>query len=204
VSRFAPSLALLLTVLLAPLAASAEIASTEQALQEKFYGEAEAPVTVYEYFSLGCPHCKQFHENTLPQIKKDYVETGKVKFVLRDFPLGTPALAAAMIARCSGDRYKGMVDMFFNAQGQWAQSQQPLEELKRVARFAGMSGDDVDACLREKPILNGINEMAKNGQNEFGVNSTPSFVVDGKVHAGAMPYEEFKKILDAQLAAAGN
>lgn len=203
-SRFAPSLALLLTVLLAPLAASAEIVSAEQALEEKFYGEAEAPVTVYEYFSLGCPHCKQFHENTLPQIKKDYVETGKVKFVLRDFPLGTPALAAAMIARCSGDRYKGMVDMFFNAQGQWAQSQQPLEELKRVARFAGMSGDDVDACLREKPILNGINEMAKNGQNEFGVNSTPSFVVDGKVHAGAMPYEDFKKILDAQLATAGN
>lgn len=203
-SRFAPSLALLLTVLLAPLAASAEIVSAEQALEEKFYGEAEAPVTVYEYFSLGCPHCKQFHENTLPQIKKDYVETGKVKFVLRDFPLGTPALAAAMIARCSGDRYKGMVDMFFNAQEQWARSQQPLEELKRVARFAGMSGDDVDACLREKPILNGINEMAKNGQNEFGVNSTPSFVVDGKVHAGAMPYEDFKKILDAQLAAAGN
>ena len=203
-SRFAPSLALLLTVLLAPLAASAEIVSAEQALEEKFYGEAEAPVTVYEYFSLGCPHCKQFHENTLPQVKKDYVETGKVKFVLRDFPLGTPALAAAMIARCSGDRYKGMVDMFFNAQGQWAHSQQPLEELKRVARFAGMSGDDVDACLREKPILNGINEMAKKGQNEFGVNSTPSFVVDGKVHAGAMPYEDFKKILDAQLAAAGN
>lgn len=203
-SRFAPSLALLLIVLLAPLAASAEIVSAEQALEEKFYGEAEAPVTVYEYFSLGCPHCKQFHENTLPQIKKDYVETGKVKFVLRDFPLGTPALAAAMIARCSGDRYKGMVDMFFNAQGQWAHSQQPLEELKRVARFAGMSGDDVDACLREKPILNGINEMAKNGQNEFGVNSTPSFVIDGNVHAGAMPYEDFKKILDAQLAAAGN
>lgn len=203
-SRFVPSLALLLTLLVAPLGASAEIAAAEQALEDKFYGEADAPLAVYEYFSLGCPHCKQFHETTFPKVKEDYIETGKVKFVLRDFPLGTPALAAAMIARCSGERYKGMVDLFFKSQGEWARSQQPLDELKRVARFGGMSGDDVDACLREKPILEGINEMAKNGQNEFGVNSTPSFVVDGKVYPGAMPYEEFKEILDAQLGKAGN
>lgn len=203
-SRFVLGIALILTVVLTPLAAGAEIAAVEKALEEKFYGADDAPLTVYEYFSLGCPHCKRFHEDTLPKLKQDYFESGKVKFVMRDFPLGTPALAAAMISRCAGDRYKGMVDLFFQAQGQWSRSERPLDELKRIARFGGLSGEDVDACLQNKPILEGINAMAQRGQNEFGVNSTPSFVIDGQTISGALSYEDFKDVLDNALEKATN
>lgn len=198
-SRFVPSIALLLTLVVAPMVARADIVPLKQAMHEQSYGDVNAPLTVYEYYSLGCPHCRHFYETTFPEVKKNYVDTGKVRFVLRDFPLGTASLAAAMIARCSGDRYKGMVELFFQSQAEWEQAQNPLEGLKKVARFGGLSGTDVDACLKQKDLLDAVNAEAKNGQDEYGVNATPTFVMDGKAYAGAMSYDEFKKLLDEHL-----
>lgn len=198
-SRFVPSLALILALVLAPLAANAGIVSVSQAMQEQYYGQDNAPLTVYEYYSLSCPHCRHFFETTFPEVKKNYIDTGKVKFVLRDFPLNGPALGAAMIARCSGPRYKGMVDLFFKSQMQWAYSQDPLQELTRVARFGGMSSADVEACLKQQAIQDGVNEEEKQAEKKYGINATPSFVIEGKVYTGAMEYDQFKQILDEHL-----
>lgn len=192
--------ALVLTV---PEAARAEIASDKEATEEKVVGDPNAKVTVIEYASLGCPHCANFHFDVYPKIKKEYIDTGKVKFIFRDFPLGTPSVAAAVIARCAGSkRYFAMIDIFFKAQHQWSHAPNPLEALKKTARFGGMSSADVDACIANQALLNSIQERAQAAQLDYEINSTPSFVIEGRKIAGGLPYADFKKVLDEALAAA--
>jgi protein-disulfide isomerase len=180
--------------------ATAGIASLEDATKEMVVGDANAPVTMIEYASLGCPHCANFHFNTYPEIKKNYIDTGKVKLVYRDFPLGRPALAAALIARCSGSqRYFGMVEVFFRSQKQWSHAQNPLDELKKTARFGGMSSSDVDACLSNQAILDHIQDLARTGQSEHKIQATPSFVIGGETISGGLPYADMKVYLDKAL-----
>ncbi len=180
--------------------AHAAIADNEDAMKEMVLGDENARVTVIEYASLGCPHCANFHANTFPEIKKNYIDTGKIKFIYRDFPLGNPALAAAMIARCAGSsRYFGMVDIFFRGQPQWTRADNPLQALSKIARFGGMSETDVGACLQNQELLTHIQNKARDGAEKFEINSTPSFVIDGETISGGMPYEDFKKILDKAL-----
>ena len=147
-SRFILGLAvtaLLLAPVLAPWPAAAGIVAIEDAMSEMALGSADAPVTMIEYSSLGCPHCAAFHRDTLPRIKKEYIDTGKLRVIYRDFPLGTPALAASMIARCSGPRkFFGFIEILFRSQAQWSRSDNPLEALTRVSRFGGMTEADVE------------------------------------------------------------
>lgn len=185
---------------LQPTLAIAAIANNDDAMKEMVIGDENAQITVIEYASLGCPHCANFHMTTYQDIKKNYIDTGKVKFIYRDFPLGTPALAASMIARCSGSaKYFGMIDIFFRGQKQWSQAENPMEALKKIARFGGMSIADVDVCLQNQELLDYIQNTARDGGEKHKINSTPSFVVDGETISGGMPYEDFKKILDKAL-----
>ena len=178
----------------------AAIADNEDAMKEMVLGNKDARVTVIEYASLGCPHCANFHSGTFVDVKRDYIDTGKIKFIYRDFPLGRPALAAAMIARCAGSaKYFGMVDIFFRSQQQWGRAENPLEALTKIARFGGMSEDDVSACLQNQELLEHIQTQAQKGSEEHKVNATPSFVIDGETISGGMPYEDFKKLLDDAL-----
>ncbi len=180
--------------------AGADIVPFEEAIKPAVMGNADAPVTIQEYASLGCPHCAHFHHGTLPQIKKDYIDTGKVKLIFNDFPLGTPALAASMIARCAGPaRYMGFVDIFFRAQAQWSRAENPLEALKKIARFGGLSGDDVDACLKQQNLIDHIQKTAGAASEEHGINSTPSFLVNGEKISGSQPYATFKDAIEAAL-----
>ena len=180
-------------------ATAAEL-SVEEMMRDAVYGSPDAPLTVVEYASLGCPHCAAFHAETLPEMKKDYIDTGKVRLIYRDFPLGTPALAASMVARCAGpDRYLGMVDIFFKGQRSWSRAENPLEAIKQTARFGGMSSSDVDACLGNQQLLDAIQAVARNAQADHQINSTPSFVIGGKTYAGNLPYDDFKQIFDAAL-----
>lgn len=180
--------------------AAAAIAENNDAMKEMVLGDKNARVTVIEYASLGCPHCANFHINTLPDIKKNYVDTGKVKFIYRDFPLGNPATAASMISRCAGSgKYFGMIDIFFRSQPQWGRAENPLEALTKIARFGGMSKDDVGACLQNQELLDFIQKSARTGAEQYKINATPSFVVGGEVVSGALSYEDFKKLLDKAL-----
>ena len=186
---------------LAPTPSYSDIATFTNSIKEMVVGQADAPLTIVEYASLGCSHCASFHHETYPQLKKNYIDTGKVKLVFRDFPLGTPALAATMIARCSGpERYFGFVDMFFRAQPQWSRASNPLDALIKVARFGGMPPADVQSCINNQKLLDHIQELKKKAFEEDGVNSTPYFVIGTEKLSGGLPYDEFKKIVDRELA----
>ena len=176
------------------------ISDNDDVMKEMVLGNEKAQITVIEYASLGCPHCAQFHLGTYQNLKKDYIDTGKVKFIFRDFPLGTPALAASMISRCAGSaKYFGMIDIFFRSQKQWSQAENPMDALKKIARFGGMSATDVDDCLQNQELLDYIQDTARDGGEKHKINSTPSFVIDGETHSGGLPYADFKKLLDKAL-----
>ena len=185
-------------VYLAP--ARAAIVSDEEAKAEMGLGKADAPVTMIEYSSLGCPHCAAFHRDTLPKIKKEYIDTGKLRVIYRDFPLGTPALAASMIARCSGPRkFFGFIEILYRSQAQWSRSDNPLEALTWVSRFGGMTEADVKACLKYQALLESIRKSAETAQKIHQINSTPTFLIAGEIISGVQPFETFKKAIDKAL-----
>ena len=178
----------------------ADIVNVEEAKKPIVIGESNAPVTIIEYASLGCSHCAVFHRETYPKLKKNYIDTGKVMLVFTDFPLGTPALAASMIARCAGPtRYLGFVDLFFRAQNQWSRAPNPLEALKKIARFGGLDSDDVDRCLNQQTLIDYLQETARKASAEFSINSTPTFLINGKKISGALEYEKFRALIDEAL-----
>ena len=191
--RFA---AALLAILWMPAAAQAEILSTEEALADRVIGDPAAPMTIIEYASLTCPHCADFHTETLPQLKKEWIENGKAKLIYRDFPLDKYAAAAAQIARCAPqDKYFVFLNAFYAQQQTWARSNDPLKTLTQLAALGGMSQADVDACLANEELRDGILQMRLDGQMEYDINSTPSFVVNGK-KVSNLPYDDFKEILE--------
>jgi protein-disulfide isomerase len=180
---------------LLPSIAFAEILSTEEALSERVLGNPEAPVTIIEYASLTCPHCASFHMETLPQIKKEWIETGKAKLIYRDYPLDKYAASAAMIARCAPkDRYFTFVSAFYAQQKNWSSANDPIKILTQLAGLGGMSKADVDACLANEALQDGILQMRLDGQMEYQVNSTPSFIIGGKKVTN-MSYADFNDLL---------
>jgi len=181
--------------------ARAAVAPIEDATAERALGQADAPVTIIEYASLGCSHCADFHRQTRPKIKAAYIDTGKVRLVFVDFPLGAPAVAAAMVARCAPkSAYFGLIDVFFRDQERWAASRDPMKEIANIGRFAGLSDKDVDACLQSEPVLTHIRTGVENATRRFGVDSTPSFVIEGTLMKGAQPFEAFRDAIEAALA----
>jgi len=177
------------------------IAAPAQAEQAKSWdidevmGKPDAPITFYEYSSLTCPHCADFHAKTFPQIKSEWIDTGKAKLIYRDFPLDPLAQAAAMVSHCSGDRYFAFINTFFHAQQQWATAPQPLAAIKTIAKLGGMNEDQVDKCLADRGLLNEINARKEEGVQKFGIDSTPSFIIGGKLYSGEMSYDQFAKLL---------
>jgi protein-disulfide isomerase len=186
----------------APVAAQAVAAGQTENLpmevtaQDKVLGSADAQVTIIEYASLTCPHCAHFHTETLPQLKTDWIDTGKAKLVYRDFPLDGAALAAAVIAHCApADRYFPMLNLFFERQSEWAVEDQWRERLTQLAGIAGMDKAAVDACLADESRKNEIVKRAEEGQSKYAIDSTPSFVVNGRKVSGALPLQDFVKVL---------
>lgn len=167
-------------------------------------GNPEAPVTVIEYASLTCNHCANFAVNTLPRLVENYVETGQVYYVLREFPYDPVATAGFMLARCAGDeRYFGFVDTLFERQTQWAFTQTPIEDLKAIARQGGFSEERFDQCMKDEAIFNHVKEVATRGRDTFAVASTPTFFVNGEKVEGALPWNEFEPIIEKALAGRG-
>jgi protein-disulfide isomerase len=164
-------------------------------LGDESLGSASAPVTIIEYASMTCPHCAHFHETTFPDLKKKYIDTGKVRFIFREFPLDQLAAAGAMLARCAGkDKYFPMIDTLFSQQREWV-VQKPLEPMFNIAKQAGFTQQSFDECLANQQMLTGLQEGQKRA-TQFGVNSTPTFFINGKIVRGGMSPEE----LDKQLA----
>ncbi|WP_370874376.1 DsbA family protein [Amorphus orientalis] len=172
----------------------------EGPLPEMALGEEDAPVTIVEYASMTCPHCATFHEATYPDLKEKYIDTGKVRFVFREFPLDPLAAAGFMLARCAPEeQYFDMVDLLFEKQRQWAYSQDPVTELLNLSKQAGFTQESFEACLTNQELLDGVNEVKDRGARDFSVTSTPTFFVNGRMVRGARGIEEFSEIIDSEL-----
>ncbi len=181
--------------------ALAQAPGPSSGMVEMSLGKADAPVTIIEYASLTCPHCASFHEKTLPELKRDYIDAGKVRLVFRDFPFDEIALRAAMLARCNGpERYFGFVDVLFKQQAAWSRAANPIDALAQTARLGGLGEDAFRACLANRPLEDYVLKIRLEGQSQHGVNSTPSFIIGGAKHAGFRTFEEMKALIDPLLA----
>ena len=165
-------------------------------LGEQEVGSATAPVTIIEYASMTCPHCAQFHETVYPELKKTYIDTGKVRFIFREFPLDPLAAAGFMLARCGDkDKYFPMIETLFAQQKDWV-VQKPLQPMFAIAKQAGFTQQSFDECLANQQMLNGIEESRTRAASKFNVTSTPTFFINGKIFRGTLTPEE----LDKQVA----
>ena len=186
------------------LPAFAQAPSNEELMQpgplgEQALGSAEAPVTLVEYASMTCSHCANFAVKVYPTLKSKYVDTGKVRYILREFPLDPLAAAGFMLARCAGDKYYDVIDALFQTQQKWAFARDPLPQLLAVAKQLGFTEQSFDECLANQKVLDGIDWVRQRGAEKFGVNSTPTFFINGTIHRGEMSLEETEKALQPYL-----
>jgi protein-disulfide isomerase len=199
--------ALLPRLSLSALAQSADTAALMQAgpLGDVWLGPADAKCTIIEYASLTCSHCAHFHSVTWPVLKERYIDTGKVRFTLREFPLDPRATAGFMLARCDGnDKYTAITDLLFDQQAAWAfvkPPESPIDALETLLRQAGFTKDKIEACLKDQKIYSAINAVKTRGLDVLKVESTPTFFINGQKFSGAMTIEDIEKVIKPILGA---
>ena len=188
-----------------PFAANAQSSDADAAAAEiidMVQGAEDAPITVIEYASFTCPHCARFHSDVYKLLRKNYIDTGKVKFIFREVYFDKYGMWASMIARCSGpDRFFGMTDLILNSQSTWARAGDDLaivEALRKIGRLSGMQDAALDSCLQDGEKIRALVGWYKENAQRDGIQSTPSFLIDGQPYKN-MDYEEFAKILDEKL-----
>lgn len=189
------------------LAASAAIPSFALAqdasgVPDMVLGDPDAPVTVIEYASFTCPHCANFHKTVLKDLKRDYIDTGKIRFIHREVFFDRYGLWASMIARCGGEmRYFGMIDQIYSTQSEWAKSGDPAAiagNLRRIGLTAGLSEADLDACMQDQDQAQALVAWYGENAERDEINSTPSFLIDGEKF-GNMNFAKFSEVLDEKL-----
>ena len=182
---------------------AAPVAATAIAVPDMIIGNKDSKVTLMEYASFTCPHCAQFHKDVFKQLKKDYIDTDKIKFVYREVYFDRYGLWAAMIARCGGEmRYFGISDILLSTQAEWAASEDPavvVENLKKIGRTAGMDDAAMGVCLDNAEMAQAMVTAYQTNSEADKVEGTPTLIVNGVKYSN-MPYDELKKILDAELA----
>ena len=169
-------------------------------LKEMEMGDKNAPVTIVEYLSLTCSHCADFHNNTFKEIKSNYIDTGKVRFIMREFPFDPRAAAGIMLARCAPeDRFFSMVDVLFQQQSNWSRAEDTQGALLKIARLAGFSEQDLTSCLTNQKLLDDVTAVRDRGRNDYGVQSTPTFIINGKRYPGNMPLNTMSALIESYL-----
>lgn len=172
-------------------------------LADQVLGDVNAPVTLVEYASMTCPHCRTFHENILPEVKEKFIDTGKAKLILRPFPFNGDRRgeAAFMLALCApNNKYYAMIDALFSTQDVWANPQtNPVPELLRLSRLSGMSEGDFKACLENQDQLNKMIQGRNKAATEFGVSSTPTIFINDEKFSGELSKETFVKAIEDAL-----
>jgi protein-disulfide isomerase len=172
------------------------------ALDDISMGSETAPVTIIEYASMTCPHCAAFEAQVFPKLKEKYIDTGKVRFILREFPLDGLAAAAFMLARCAGpDKYYPMVETLFAQQPKWANVRNPVEPLLAIAKQAGFTQQSFEACINNKDQLNKVQQVRDRASQKFKVKATPTFFINGELHEGGMSIEDLDKAIEPFIKA---
>jgi protein-disulfide isomerase len=161
---------------------------------EHVLGKADAPVTIIEYASMTCPHCAKWDVDVMPRIKSEFIDKGLVRFVFRPFPLDIVAARASMMAQCApAEGYFGMVDVLFRSQNDWARASDPLAALKQIGRTAGLSSADIDRCIADEAALTRLVDGNKEANAKFGVDSTPSFIINGKKYTNIPYFDDYQE-----------
>lgn len=180
----------------APGPAPARAAEMEIHPDDRILGAESAPVTILEYSSLTCPHCAALHSDTLPQVKESWIEPGRARIVFRHYPLDALALRAAAVADCiEGDRFFAFLDLLFKSQARWAKSDDPLKALEQMARLAGMNGETFQTCVNDEAAMDRILARAQEGRETYGIEATPTLIVNGRKVQGARSFEELDTVL---------
>lgn len=189
---------------IAPQMSQAALAQTAEAvvIPDMVMGQEDAPVTVVEYASFTCPHCQNFHETVFGQLKADYIDTGKVKFVYREVYFDKYGLWAAMVARCGGtEKYFGIADILYDTQKEWLAPGDEAgiaDNLRKIGLKAGIAPEALDACMKDNDTAKAMVATYQANATADGIEGTPSFIIDGQKYAN-MPYEEFAEVLDEKL-----
>ena len=166
-------------------------------------GNEDAKITIIEYASLSCSHCADFHVNTLETLKKEYIDTGKVKMVFRDYPFNYPALLGSMVLRCIPENYRyDYMNALFKLQPDWVnkKNKKTIQELYKIMQSGGMTKEEYDACIYNTELENEILEGVMEAQNQFNIKSTPSFIINGNLIEGNKSIKEFRQIIDKILS----
>ena len=171
-------------------------------LGELELGPKEAKVTVVEYASMTCGHCANFSKHVFPELKKKYIDTGKIHFIFREFPLDNLAAAASMLARCTGgDKAFPLVEVLFEKQAEWAFGEgNPVPRLFEIAKQAGFTQESFDKCLTDQKLLDNVTAQRTRASDVFGVSATPTFYINGKKLDGSPTLEAFDKMIEPLLA----
>jgi len=169
-------------------------------LEELTLGDPNAPITIIEYASMTCSHCAEFHNKTYPDLKKNHIDTGEVKFIFREFPLDKLAMATSMLARCVDNEISmALIEILFKNRDRWI-SENALNELKNFSKQAGLDSNEFDACLNNQQLLDDLIAGKEKAIEDYKINSTPSFIINGEVVSGNKPYSFFKSKIEEILA----
>lgn len=165
-------------------------------------GSADAPVTIVEYASMSCGHCAEFHRTTYPKLKAEYIDTDKVRFIFREYPLNLQAAAASMLARCAGKddpaKYHDMASLLFSTQDEWV-ARDTAAQLRRIAGQRGIDDEAFDTCIANQAMVDALQAGMAHASIKLKVDSTPTFFINGTRLKGALPVEEFRKAIEANL-----
>lgn len=174
---------------------ASKIFNIEEILEPRYLGRLDAPIKFIEFVSMTCSHCADFHINTLPKIKKKYIDSGKLRLELRDFPLDGLALRASAMARLiDPNKYYKFVDMLFKKQKKWSRSENPINELKKLGRLAGLEKTKIDIAIDEISVLEAIFKMRQQAERKYNIQSTPSFVINEQYFlSGNLSVEKFEE-----------
>jgi len=165
-------------------------------LGDRVLGKATAPVTVIEYVSLTCPHCANFQKTLFPRVKKEFIDTGKVRYIVREFPIGHMSGAAAIVNRCAPeDKYFFLLNQFLTRQPEWVSQEVRPDALYSVAKSSGMTRETFDKCLSNQTIIDGLTEVKQRGR-QFGVIGTPTFFINGRKAQGEVTFDEIKSMIE--------
>lgn len=166
-------------------------------LGEHIVGDPDAPVTIIEYASMTCPHCRTFHKEVYPILKEKYIDTGIAKLYFREFPFDPAAAAAFMLAQCAGeDKYFSMIDVLFEKQSVWSRGK-VVDELFKISKLAGFTQESFNACLKNQELLDNVLAIQKKAAEDYGVDATPTFFINGTKYRGSMSAEEMGKVIES-------
>jgi protein-disulfide isomerase len=169
-------------------------------LGEREYGNPNAPVTIIEYASLTCPHCRNYHAKVFPKVKRQYVDTGKVRYIIREFPIGRTAGTAAIVTRCAPEKkYLFLTEAYLSRQGEWVSQEVRPDAIYKVAKSSGMSRETFDKCLSNQTIIDGLTEVKQRGR-KYGVIGTPTLFINGQKAQGEVTFEQIKAMIEPQAS----